>query len=849
MPLVPLPIDAVRPRLTELWARGRNFVLTAPTGSGKSTRVPAMLADLAAAGGGQILVLQPRRVAARWLARRVAAERGCRLGEEVGYQIRHETRAGPATRILFVTEGILLRRLQADPRLRGVAAILFDEFHERHLQGDLGLAVARLVQRSESPDLRLGVMSATLATATLADFLSPAVEIAAEGRTFPVEVAFSRASELDRRSPIWVQAAEAFRREARRGFAGDCLIFMPGAFEIRKTLEALGGLPEARGYDHHMLHGEQSPEAQDAVFARGDRPKIIVSTNVAETSLTLPEVRLVIDSGQARIAGYDPRRGINTLLIEPISQASAEQRAGRAGRVAPGRCLRLWTEAEHAHRARYLAPEIERLDLSESLLALHATEAWHDPAFAWFEPPPEGRLAEAEALLAELGALRRDGRLSPRGELMAELPLHPRLAALLLEADALGCPEEGCLLAALLEGRPLFERTADRAVEKAREALLAAAETAGSDHLALLFAWQAAAGHDFDPRWARAHGLHAGAARQAGQTARQLQALLQRLERPRVPTAALTPEALEQILLAGFADHVARRLNPRNYAVETARGRRGEVDRHSLARDAPWVLGTDLQERTVGREVLVVLGQCSPVHPERLRARFPGDFHQRRTTRFDERGRRVITVEETTFRALVLASKELPEPDAEQAAALLADKVLGGELVLKHWNERVAQWIERVNFLARACPDFGFSPFTDEDRRLVIEQLCFGESSYAGIKDKSVQSALDDWLPAGLAGEVHRLAPIELELGERKRFRVRYPADGPPIVSGQLQRFYDVPHAALALAGGRVRPRVELLAPNQRPAQLTDDLDAFWTGSYAAVKKDLRGRYPRHEWR
>jgi len=848
MPLVPLPIDALRDRLAEVWQAGRNFVLTAPTGSGKSTRVPSMLADLAGPRE-QILVLQPRRMAARWLARRVAMERGCRLGEEVGYQIRHESRVSRETRVAFITEGVLLRRLQANPRLSGVAAILFDEFHERHLQGDVGLAVARLLQRTDRPDLRLGVMSATLAAETLAEFLDPAETLVAEGRTFPVEIAFSKASELDRRSPIWAQAAAGFRREARQGFAGDCLVFMPGAFEIRKTLEALGQLPEARGYDLHMLHGEQPPEAQDAVFAPGGAPKIIVATNIAETSLTLPEVRLVIDSGQARIAGYDPRRGLNTLLVEAISQASAEQRAGRAGRVAPGRCLRLWTEAEHAHRARFLAPEIERLDLAEILLALHATDAWHDPEFAWFETPPAARLEEAENLLRQLGAIGERGRLSAKGSHMADLPVHPRFAAVLLEAHALGCAEEGCLLAALLEGRSILERRVDGRVDKVREKLLGPAVEAESDHLALLLAWQAVANARFDTGWARQHGIHAGAARQASQTARQLSALLARLKLPEVAAQPLTLERIQDLLLAGFADNVARRLNRQNYAVETARGRRGEVDKHSLARDAEWVIGTDLQERTTGRDVTVVLGLNTPVDPERLRERFPDDFRSHRETRFEGRTRRIVTVEETRFRALVVASKELPEADPEQAAALLAQGVLDGELVVKHWNERVEQWIARVNFLAEACPDYGFSPFTDEDRQLVVEQLCFGATSYREIKDRSVQNALDDWLPAGLAREVDRLAPVEIVVGERTRFRVRYPADGPPVVSGKLQKFYDVPHATLALAEGRVRPRVELLAPNQRPAQLTDDLDAFWTGSYEAVKKELRGRYPKHEWR
>lgn len=846
--LTPLPIDALSPEVDSLWKSGQNAVLSAPTGSGKSTRMPQLLAKLAGPEK-TILVLQPRRVAARMLARRVAEEWQTRLGEAVGYHIRHDRKATDSTRIIFLTEGILLRRLQRDPHLNGVAAVIFDEFHERHLAGDVGLAMVRRLQRKHRADLRLIVMSATLSAEGLQDYLAPARTLSSDGRTFPVEIAYTKASEIDSRAPIWKNVASAFRREARNGFEGDCLIFMPGAFEIRKTIEAIEALPESRLFEVLRLHGEQSADEQDRAFNASKRPKIIVSTNIAETSLTLPEVRLVIDGGLARIAGYDARRGLNTLLVEPISRASADQRAGRAGRVAPGRCLRLWTQSEHSFRPAFLAPEIHRLELAETLLGLHAAGVQSITTLEWFDPPNDERVQEAEELLTQLAAIDPEKGLTSKGADLARLPLHPRLGSLVLEAARLKQAELGCLLAGLLESRSIFDHRVDRSVEKRRDALLEPALDLGSDHLALILAWQGAEHARFSLPWGKEHGIKVNAAREAARSASQLISALKELGQFQAERSPLTNETLQRILLAGFADNVAKRLNRQNYSTQTARGRRGDIDRKSLARSADWVVATELQERTIGKDVSVFLTQNTPINPTLLKECFEGQFTTQRETRLEGSQGRIVTVTEERFRELVISSKEADQVDTSAAAGLLAEAVRRGDVVLKEWTLRVDEWISRVNFLARACPDYGFSPFTEEDKQLVIEQLCFGAKSFSEIKKKPVMPLLEDWLPAGLAPEVTRLAPRELNLGERKRFRVRYPEAGSPIVSGQLQKFYDLPHATFAIAEGRVLPRVELLAPNQRPAQLTDDLDAFWQGSYEAVKKELRGRYPKHEWR
>jgi len=846
-----LPVDELEPQLRAAAASSRNFVLTAPTGSGKSTRVPAFLATaLAESRHPLIIVLQPRRMAARILAKRVAQEEDTPLGQGVGYQIRHDKRLSEHTRILFITEGVLLRRLQTDPQLEGVGAILFDEFHERHLYGDVSLALLRRRQQTHRPDLILGVMSATLETTGLERFLAPCTVLRSEGRTFPIEVEFSKEADLGSRTEVWDAAAQAFRREAKRGITGNCLIFMPGAYEIRRTVEAIQALPESRGFSVHALHSEQTPEQQDAAIGSSNgEQRIIVSTNVAETSLTLPGVRLVIDSGLARIPGYDARRALNTLLVEKISRASADQRAGRAGRTAPGRCLRLWTRADHGRRSEHLAPEAHRLELAEILLQLAAVEGRLDDLFPWFETPPAEHIARGAELLKALGALDSGHQLTPQGKRMAAFPLHPRFARMLLAAAERGCVSTICLLAALLEGRSILLPTRDKIVEERRDQLLfRGTGSPPSDHWAMLSAWHAIAAERFNPSWAADHGIHAVSARQAGTVAQQLIAIAKRQGLPAEDTSA-DWGTLHQVLLTGFPDQVARRLNRQNFAVETSSGRRGEIDRFSLAREASLIVTTEIQERSRGNDVSVILSQNAAIEESWLQALFPQDFSTRRRTEFDRTNKRVRGWEETCFRQLVIHSKEIEAVDETMAAEAFAEEVLAGRITLRNWNEAVEQWIARVNCLARFCADLGFVPFTEEDKRLVVEQLCLGATHHRDLKDRNVMAVLHDWLNPALVPLVDLYAPERLELSNGNRARIRYEADGAAIASAPIQRLYDVRQRELTVANGRLRLKVELLAPNQRPVQLTDDLDAFWEGSYPAVKKDLKGRYPKHEWR
>ena len=452
MPQKDLPIYELEHQLIEELKKHSRLIIQAPTGSGKSTQVPQILFDHGLLGEGQVVILQPRRLATRLLAARVASERNVRLGQEVGYQIRFENITSDRTRIRFVTEGILLRQLIQDPQLRGVSAILFDEFHERHLYGDITLARALDLQATSRPDLKLGVMSATLDTGLLQKYLEPCATLSSSGRAFPVSIEYLPKPVGDDRYPIWDLAADELERIAS-STEGDVLIFMSGKYEIGRTISAIRASRVSDRFVALPLHGELPPAEQDAALAHYQKRRAIVSTNVAETSLTIDGVQVVIDSGLARVARFDPRRGINTLLIEKISRASADQRTGRAGRTAPGHCLRLWTEREHLERAPQELPEVKRLDLAEVVLTLKASGVEEIANFRWLEPPDPRALERAEQLLVDLGALPkwcnhgpapvRDevspqtgaGGVTPLGRRMLAFPVHPRYARMLLAAQ------------------------------------------------------------------------------------------------------------------------------------------------------------------------------------------------------------------------------------------------------------------------------------------------------------------------------------------------------------------------------------------------------------------------------
>ncbi len=851
MPKLPasLPIYDVADALLEGIAASGRVVLSAPTGSGKSTQVPQILLDRSGIEG-EIVVLQPRRLAARLLAKRVAFERGVKLGEEVGYQIRFENVVSSRTRIRFVTEAILLRQILEDPSLKGVGAVLFDEFHERHLTSDLSLACALQTVAELRPDLKIVVMSATLDIDTLEGFLAPCARVEASGRMYPVEVSYAGAALGRQAAPVWERAASAFKKAIAGQVSGDVLVFMPGAFEIRKTMEAIQALPEARAYEVLPLHGELPPDAQDRAVTSGGRPKVIVSTNVAETSITIDGVCAVIDGGLARIARYDARRGINSILVEPISRASAEQRAGRAGRTGPGLCLRLWSEAEHVARSERDEAEVRRIDLSETVLMLAAAGIADLEVFPWYEAPAAKSLERASLLLHDLGALDADNAITDLGRKMSGFPLHPRYARLLIEADRLGVLSDVALIAALSQGRPFYRAAREDRVRREQMRQVEDHADVRSDYFVHLRAWELAQAAKFNPNACGALGIHGGAARQAGAVAQQILKLAERAGLDTRPAAL--PDSEERIckcLLVAFSDHLALRNDRGTRRCRMVHGRSGELRRESVVESA-LLVAAEIEERELRGDVSVLLGLATAVNPAWLEEFFPDDFSEGTTTTYDAPARRVVCRTERRFRDLVLKSKDQGEPDYDEAASLLAAEVVAGNLNLKNWDAVVENWIQRVNFVARYCPETEIAPIDSEARQLLIEQICHGALSYKEIKDRPVLNAVKEWISPEQLYYIDTYAPAEITLPNRHRSsKIRYEPDGRAIIASKLQDFYDVPGSSLRVANGKVPLLIELLAPNQRPAHLTDDLDGFWDGAYQHVRKELAGRYPKHEWR
>lgn len=847
MPSRDLPIYELESALVASLRRVGRLIIQAPTGSGKSTQLPQMLLAHGFLDGGQAVVLQPRRLAARLLARRVAEETGTPLGDVVGYQIRMESRLSKATRIRFVTEGILLRQMAFDATLPGVSALVFDEFHERHLYGDISLARALQIQRTTRPDLKIIVMSATLETGILGTYLAPCDTLVSQGRSHPVTIEYLPRAVNFEQDPVWSVAARECARVASRQ-EGDLLVFMPGAHEIGRTAQALQSEPDLRGFLVLPLHGELPPEAQDRAVARHAQRKIIVSTNVAETSLTIDGVTAVIDAGLARVARFDPHRGINTLLIEKISQASADQRAGRAGRTAPGICVRLWTEREHAQRPRQELPEVRRLDLSEVVLTLKAAGIDDVSSFPWLESPDPKALARAETLLRDLGALAGPrAAITEMGRRMLRFPVHPRYARMLLEADARKCVRPVALMAALTQGRSFLLRSVAREVEEARES--AWGEEVASDFFLLMRAWEWASRENFALEACRRLGVHAQGARQVGPLYRQF---LEIAEGEGLGTGAGggSEGDVRKCVLAGFSDHLARRLDAGTLRCELVHQRRGMLARESVLQKAPLFVAAEVSEvEGRGGEVTVLLSLGTAIEETWLAELFPEDYTDTAGVVYDPASRRVIARRERRFRDLVLEAKPTAdEPPAGAAAALLAAEVLAGRVVLTEWNEAVEQWIVRVNRLAEWFPELEVVPISDADRATLIEQICYGSFGARELKDKPVMPVLRDWLRPEQLAVLDEYLPERLTMANGRRARLTYAKEGPPVMSARIQELYGV-EGRFALGRARVPVRFEVLAPNQRPIQVTDDLTSFWRDMYPKVKAELSRRYPRHEWR
>jgi ATP-dependent helicase HrpB len=834
--MISLPIDAVLPDVVAKLRAASSLVLRAPPGAGKTTRVPPALLDSAWASRGKIVVLQPRRVAARATAARIASERGWRLGDEVGYQVRFESRTSGRTRIEIITEGILLRRLLDDPFLPDVAAVVFDEFHERSLASDLTLAMVRQVQQSVRPELRIVVMSATLAAEPIAEYLAGCPVVESAGRTFPVSIEHQVA--LDRR-PLAESVAEGATQALART-AGDCLVFLPGVGEIRQCEQRLTGLANDQNLAVLPLYGDLPAEQQDAVLRPADRRKVILATNVAETSLTIEGVTSVVDSGLARVLRFDERTGLDRLELTPISKASAEQRAGRAGRTEAGYCLRLWPEAAHRIRPEFELPEIQRVDLAGAVLQVLC---WIEPdlaTFPWFERPSAAALARACDLLELLGASRA-GKLTTLGREIAALPVHPRIGRLLIEGKRQGAGEQAALAAALLSERDPFER--DQRPSYARQASV----RSRSDLLDRVHAVEAFAS---DGRLASDVGtLHRGGARQVLRVREQLVGLIAGTARqeprppePRPPERG--PHGDEPLLRAVFAaypDRLTRRREPGSRRGVMIGGRGVRLAEQVALGDEELYVSIDVD--AASGEALV--RQASAVERSWLPAE---QLTTETVVEFDDQTEKVAAKKRISFGSLVLEESQASLPsDDEVAAALAAAAATRFERVFPADDRDVAGFRTRVQCLAQWMPDLQLPPLDDEQLRGLVPQLAHGRRSLADMRRAPWLHALKSLFTWQQLQTVEREAPERIEVPSGSRVTLAYELGRPPILAVRIQEVFGL-HQTPRIAGGRVSVLMHLLAPNMRVAQVTDDLASFWANTYTLVRKDLRARYPKHAW-
>jgi ATP-dependent helicase HrpB len=830
-----LPIDSALPEIVDRVRERRCLVLVAPPGAGKTTRVPVALVKAGLLRPGQALVmLQPRRVAARAAAARIAEENGWTLGGPVGYQIRFEKRVGPETRIKVVTEGILNRQLVEDPFLEGVGAVVLDEFHERSLHSDLALALLREVRESVRDDLIVVVMSATMAAEPVARFLGDAPIVPVEGRSFPVEIRYRGTLSQHLADSVALAIQEAVEDDPT---PGDILGFLPGIGEIQRATRDLAPWASRKGVVVLPLHGSLSSEEQDAALRPNSRRKVILATNIAETSLTIDGVTTVIDSGTARFASYDPEKGLDRLKLGPISRASADQRAGRAGRTAPGRCIRLWTEGHHRGFAESDIPEIRRVDLASTVLALHA---WghSDPArFGWFEAPEAAAIEAAERLLVDLGAIEAPGgSITDLGGRLLGLPVHPRLGRLLIAASERGFLQEGAALAAILsetdflipvnnfEARPEVHASSDVLIRLDR------LEEAERAHF---------------PQNLRDRGIDLGNARQVSKIRQDLLRIGRNLPGPG-PREPSEVDLLQLVLLA-YPDRVVRRRGGDGSTGVMVGGRGVRLHKASVVRDAEFFLGLDPWEDRRGGTLEARVKIASAIEVEWLEAFFPNSVERESTVRFDEERRRVVGSVKLSYRDLVLKEDRNQPVDLNQAARVLSEVLRPQAREVFRQNEEAARWLDRFELRPRLLYEADWPEFEEAAWAELIASACESCRSVEEVVSRPLASLLKGRLTHSENRRLDEQVPDALTVPSGHRIRLSYPSDGPPHLEVRIQEIFgwaDTPR----IAGGLIPIVLHLLGPNFRPVQITQDLRNFWANTYFQVRKDLRARYPKHSW-
>lgn len=832
---VSLPIDERLPELVSAVQQG-NVVLVAEPGAGKTTRLPRALLQSQLASRGTIVVLEPRRLATRMAAQRVAYELDEPVGRRVGYTVRFERVGSDATRLRFVTEGVLTRRLVDDPTLSDVSVVVLDEFHERSIHADVALSLVRQLQRTTRPDLRIVVMSATLSADRLASFLDAKV-FDVKGKPFGVTIEYEQAAD-DR--PLDRKVAAAVRRALGQSQDGHVLVFLPGAREIRACATALKDLSSAEVL---TLHGDLPAAEQDRAVRPSAHRKVILSTNVAETSLTIDGVTAVVDSGLARVARHSPWSGLPSLDTVPISQASATQRAGRAGRTRDGHVLRLYTKHDFDRRTPHDAPEIARSDLSSTILSLAARDVRDFDAFPFFEPPPAPAVAAARQLLERLQALAPDGRITPMGRSLLDVPLHPRLARALLEAHRLGHGERGAFLVALLS-----ERDAGRGGPLGRHA----PSSGPSDALHRLEAMEAVEwSSGITAASLRSHDMDVGVGLSVLKAREPLVRALERaagrlvaegVARETVAndaTSVESDEAMSRALLAGFADRVGKRRRPNTPEIVFAGGGSARLANTSVVTGAEFLVAIEVEQIRGAAEIRT----ASAIEPEWLLEMFPSSIEDVSEIVFDAARERLEKISGLRYLGLSIDESRSDAKDEPAAAAILAKAAMEAGLHRFLDVEALTQLQRRLSVARQADPTLPSLQAPDIER--LLRQLCIGRRSLSELEGAGLYQALLGELGTKVLSQLDRHAPGHVTLPGRAHVEVHYEEDRPPWIESRLQDFFG------CVDGPRIgtQPAVlHLLAPNHRAVQVTTDLAGFWVRHYPAVRKELMRRYPRHAW-
>jgi ATP-dependent helicase HrpB len=820
--MMPLPIDAVLDDLRSALRSGPGAVLQAPPGAGKTTHVPLALSGEPWLKGRKIVMLEPRRLAARAAALRMADLRGEAVGRSVGYRVRMDTRVGPATRIEVVTEGVLTRMLQGDPGLSGVGLVIFDEFHERHLESDLGLALCLDLQGVLNPDLRLLVMSATLEAAPVAELLGGVRVIACEGRQHPVETRFV--------GRVRERALEAAVAEAVLGAArsepGSILVFLPGAAEIRRVLARLSSANLSGEWLLAPLFGNLSKEEQDQAIAPPPtgRRKIVLATNIAETSLTIEGIRLVVDGGFMRVPRFDVRSGMTRLATVPVSRASADQRRGRAGRTEPGACYRLWDENAHGLLAERNSPEVLQADMAALVLELALWGVEDAARLKWLDPPPEAACLQARALLKDLGALDAGGQATEHGRRMAELPLHPRLAHMLLTARRHGLGAAACDLAAVLSEQDFLRFPA------------------GANDSDLGLRLEVMAGRGDGPTAAAARfTVDRPALRRCLRVAEALRQRAGLLKRP------APRRGIGRMLAWAYPDRIGQRRagDAGRYLLANGRGAFFPAPEPLAAED--YIVAAELDgERREARVYLAAACELAAILEDFRPALTPYDVIE-----WDKRTSAVRMERSLRLGALALERGPLKSADPQRVAAAMIEGIRQIGIACLPWTPGLRRWQERALFLRRALggesgwPDVSDAALTETLEQWLSPHLG-GVTRLAGLKALDLPGALSGLLSWQQRRQLEEWAPTHIEVPSGSRIRVDYSGEV-PVLAVRVQEMFgcaDTPR----VAGGRQPMQVHLLSPAGRPVQVTQDLAGFWAGSYHEVKKQMRGRYPKHHW-